>query len=369
MLEFRQPSVAIHFGFELAVGRTSPAELCQLVNQGLSHVLPQARLMDWDASDQTLRLRLKLDQYLLMEQGPVSDWLLAAGHSGLVNELHPTWPTPSVEEVWTSPLVAAWNPPRLGSMACQLSVNRSPLGPLTNLASSVVVSKAELVHMRLVLPAAGSLARVDMAPHPFNAYFRADPVNLWFQALLAERVANLLAGPPHLADQFGVCFPTRIDEGALVVWTQLPSPVWDVTLRLTTFWQNYLLPQTGRGGGGGLTRITLRELANFRPRRQGEVAASLAPYPNPGQSLFPSPLALCSDVLLGDTFLNPRWSYPCLGLIEPSRDKFRLVHAPFLRLEGIEGLGQNISLYLVDCQGRRILPGADSRVWVELSNF
>lgn len=344
---------------ELGAGQTSPLELCQLVNQGLSKVLPQARLLDWEEEDGTLQVRLKLEQSLLMDQGPVLDWFLQANPSmGLA--LHGAWPTPS-GEVWT---VQDWNP-KPDSMVGELV---GALGPLTGLKKTginIPGGRPEQVHLRLVLPAMESRATIDMSHHPFNAYFRADPVNICFQDHLTERMAEILARPPPLAEQFGVCFPTRIESSeARVVWN--PS-TWDITLPLNTFWQNYLLPQAV----GSRTRVSLTELTEFRPRRRddGSVATTLAPYPNPGQSLFPSPFTLCSDVLLGDTFLNPGWSYPCLGLIEPQGGKFHLAHAPFLRLEGIEGLGQNISLYLLDSQGRRILPGAESRVWIELSSF
>lgn len=373
VVEFRHPPLAIQFGFELAPGLTSPDELCRRVNQGLSRVLPQARLLDWDSTKQTARVRLRLEQSLLMDQGPVFDWfdqLAGGGGGGLASEaLLSEWPEPLGDtEVWSAP---DWNPSP-GSMVGRLTANQvKPLMMTTTTTTNqgINIRRPEKVHLRLLLPAAGSLSSIDMSGHPFNAFFRTDPANICFQEHLAVRMADLLARPPLLADQFGVCWTNRVESSeARVVWNgDLPSPVWNVSLRLSTFWQNYLLPTAA----GSLTRVSLTELAKFRPRRQGDVsvAATLAPYPNPGQSLFPSPLALCSDALLGDTFLNPRWSYPCLSLIVPSGDEFRLAHAPFLRLEGIEGLGPNISLYLLDSQGRRVLPGPESRVWVELSSF
>ena len=359
VLEFRHPPLAIQFRFELDPDLKSPAELCRRVNQGLSRVLPQGRLLDWNETNQTLEVRLRLEQSLLVDRGPFLDWLVSGGLT--VGDLLDAWPEPSRNtQVWTDP---RWNP--LRSQVGQLLVTQSPLGP-----RPVGVFNPQgrtIIHLRLLLPAAGSLATIDMSVHPFNAYFRTDPVNLCFQEHLAVKMADLLARPPLLSEQFGVCFSTRVDSAARVVWDgDLPSPL-DITLRLKTFWQHYLLPTAV----GSLSRVALTQLARFSPRRQEDVslAATLSPYPNPGQSFFPGPLALCSADLLGDTFLNPRCSYPCLSLIEPSGDQFRLAHAPFLRLEGIEGLGQNISLYLLDGRGKRILPGPQSRVWVELSSF
>ena len=62
------------------------------MNQGLSKVLPQARLLDWE-EDGTLQVRLKLEQSLLMDQGPVLDWFLQA-HPSMGLALHGAWPTP-----------------------------------------------------------------------------------------------------------------------------------------------------------------------------------------------------------------------------------------------------------------------------------
>lgn len=363
VLEFRHPPVQIRFRFEMGAGLTSPVDMCLLVNQALSQVLPHGHLLDWDSKSQRLGVRLKLDQCLLVDKLEVYNWFrLAPEACGLVpGTLLPGWSSYG-GKVWQS---SDWNP-MSGQLIEELRVTKSPLDTLSNLSAGITLARPMVVHMALWLPEDWAVKTIDMSQVPFNTFFRDDPINAHFKDHLAAQMADLLAAPPLLTPQWGVFFPTRLSNWQ-VAWVDPNhrSPI-AVTIRLNSFWKSYLLPQHLMG----LETIKLEQLRELHPHRQGEdkIAVTLSPYPNPGQSFHPPPFALCSE-LLGDNFLRPDWSYPCLGLIEPSQQEFRVLHQPFLRLEGIEGLARQTSLYLLDGNGRRIWAGPGSRVWAELSTF
>ena len=207
-----------------------------------------------------------------------------------------------------------------------------------------------VVHMALWLAEDWAVKTIDMSHVPFNTFYRDDPANTYFKDHLAAQIADLMAAPPLLTPQWGVFFPTRLSNWQ-VAWVDPNnrSPL-AVSIRLNSFfWKSYLLPQHLMG----LETIKLESLPQSR-------------------AVFSS-ASLCfvqfEFELLGDNFLRPEWSYPCLGLIEPTQAAFQVLHQPFLRLEGIEGLARQTGLYLLDGNGRRIWAGPGSRVWVELSSF
>jgi len=364
VLEFRHPPLQIRFRFEMRAGLTTPVDLCLLVNRALSQVLPQGRLLDWDSQAQRLGVRLKLNQCLLVDQLEVYNWFrLAPEDCGLVpGTVLPGWSS-HVGPFWSS---TDWNP-MVGKLIHELRVTRSPLADLSHLSVGITLARPMVVHMALWLPEDWAVKTIDMSHVPFNPFYRDDPANTYFKDHLAAQIADLMAAPPLLTPQWGVFFPTRLSNWQ-VAWVNPNnrSPL-AVSIRLTSFfWKSYLLPQHLMG----LETIKLERLAEVHPHRQGEdkTVMTLSPYPNPGQSFHPPPFALCSE-LLGDNFLRPDWSYPCLGLIEPTQAAFQVLHQPFLRLEGIEGLARQTGLYLLDGNGRRIWAGPGSRVWVELSSF
>jgi len=369
----------VRFQVRIPAGIIPPSELCQRINQGLLAVLPQAPpLLNWDPSTQTLALPLQLDQSLLLDQESLFNWFLSPTRqrggkeskepSGLVPGPSRPWDDEETE-LWDTPIPESWNPN--GETAHQLQVTWSPVGRVYRPA---VFTQFEAVthHLGLCLPGGWSLETIDMSGLSFNAFQRDDPVNQAFSERLAAQLAGLLAVPPLMLNNWGLSFPTIIEKpGFKICWVESelrPKKV-EAALRLSPFWQRYFLPDSMAGSS---TPVPLSQLEKLRPHhRPGEkdsTIVTVSPFPNPGQSFFPSPMSLGTD-LIGDTLFQPTWSFPCVALIEPRGQQFDLVHQPIIRLESIESLGNCSYLVLNDGNGVRIPCGLKSRVFLEIYDF
>ena len=381
ILETRHPPVLVRFQVRIPAGITSPSELCQQINQGLSAVLPKAPpLLNWDPATQTLALPLQEDQSLLLDQESLFNWFLSPTRppgeteskepSGLVPGPSRRWDEEETE-LWDTPTPESWNPD--GGTAHQLRVTWSPVGRFYR-SNAFTQFEAVTHHLGLCLPGGWSLESIDMSDLPFNPFHREDPVNQSFSERLAAQLADLLAVPPLMLNHWGLSFPTIIVKpGHRICWTESelrPKKV-EAALRLSPFWRRYFLPDS-MTGSSALDPVPLSQLEKFRPHhRPGEkdsTIVTVSPFPNPGQSFFPSPISLCTN-LIGDTLFQPTWSFPCVALIEPRGQQFDLVHQPIIRLESIESLGNCSYLVLHDGNGVRIPCGLKSRVFLEIYDF
>ena len=137
---------------------------------------------------------------------------------------------------------------------------------------------------------------------------------------------------------------------------------------MNTFFQKYFLP-TRRAPQTGVVLMPLTEVNSFRPMRWNpRVILLCEPYVKSGQAMFLGPYTLSTD-LLGDNFLRPRGTLPCLALIRPKGQEFDLLHQPVLKLENVKGMSQQNHFDLLDAHGKRIPLGWDTRLWIEISSF
>ena len=227
-------------------------------------------------------------------------------------------------------------------------------------------------NLGVLLPSTWAEEAVDMRMHHFNLFNVRDPANVEFAKHLAVRIGALMGCPPPFR-QFGACFEWKEtgEAGVTLAWGSGKVPKLSVGLRMNPFYQSFFMPRLAMTGAIVVpeVRMSLARLESFRPHRfDPSIILTCSPILNHGQSLFLPPFAICSD-LMGDNFLRPQWTLPCIALVEPRGERFEIVHQPILRLEKVESLGQWNYLSILDGRGWRVPLGMESRVWIDLTSF
>jgi hypothetical protein len=361
-VEFRHPRVTLRFRVLLPAGVLQPVEVCRAVNQGLQTVVPGARLLDYQPMTDTVVLRVREQQTLLVDALNLYQWL--EKHPALEPGAGGGWSIDVPTTVWEEEPKVRWtpreDPPR------QLRVKNTPT--VGHKFEELRSEREQIYHVGLVLPPAWAEERISMERHPFNLFNSGDPLNQDFAAHLAVRLGDILSCPP-LVRELGPRFPVVVNGNTVRAGVGGWSCPIAITLRLDPFWRSYFLPESLPVSNPDWG-VPLSVVESYRPHPsfQSDILLTTTAYPRRGQSVYPTPFTLCCP-LFGDNFLKPTWTLPMIALVEPRGPRFELVHQPTLKLENIEGLGAWSYYSLLDANGVRIPCGPPSRLWVELVNM
>ena len=319
--------------------------------------MPRARLLDYNPMINTVILRVREHQTLLVDAQNLYRWL--SHHPALEPGAGEGWSTDVSTTVWEADPTVGWipreDPPHQWRVAKTPTVGHS--------FPELRCGAEQDYHLGLVLPSAWAEERISMEHHHFNLFNSGDPLNENFAAHLAICLGNILACPP-LVRELSPRFPVVVDRNTV----RLERCPIAVALRLDPFWRSYFLPESTPISIPDRVPLSVVESYRPHPSSQSDILLTTVPYPRRGQSVYATPFLLCCP-LFGDNFLKPTWSLPMMALIEPRGPKFELVHQPTLKLENIEGLGAWSYYSLLDAHGMRIPCGLASRLWVELLNL
>lgn len=107
-VEFRHPRVTLRFRVRLPAGVLRPVEVCRAVNQGLQTVVPGARLLDYQPTTDTVVLRVREQQTLLVDALNLYQWL--EKHPALEPGAGGGWSIDVPTTVWEEEPKVRWAP-------------------------------------------------------------------------------------------------------------------------------------------------------------------------------------------------------------------------------------------------------------------
>ena len=351
-VEFHYPASILNFSVELESRLYTAKNICQEINKAFAEVVSGASLLDWEKEgEDSFDVRLKPGETLLSNSETLLHWL----RDGKASE---GWSVEAVSHTSAPDLIRS------------LTFTSLP----TRLKGYSLFLEAGGIHkFGLVLPAFTEVDPIVMSSHPYNMFNSADPINKEFTMHLSASFARVVE-KPRIFQRFTPFFRSKElivpGHGITLGWDSqtIPPPGLEIKLRMNTFFQKYFLP-TRRAPQTGVVLMPLTEVNSFRPMRWNpRVILLCEPYVKSGQAMFLGPYTLSTD-LLGDNFLRPRGTLPCLALIRPKGQEFDLLHQPVLKLENVQGMSQQNHLDLLDAHGKRIPLGWDTRLWIEISSF